>query len=438
MTQQQEDCNSFGDMSSSQGEGRNMQEVSVSDRLAALKMKLNQSRTDGTAAHNEEVRGQKEVGDDGQLAALQEQLEKEVAKNNHILGLYEEQREELEQLQMQRDSLQRESEERSNAMKKTYDDMVHEMQRQLDARSEHDEVMELRNQIKEMQCEIERLQSESRETQASNSGVEDVEQALVKSTMELKFAKDQLHRLKSQMITSQEEQEEEIRWRVEAEVTSRLEQMGIHPDGEMPVRDEQLVHDLEIALDRIQQAEKEVDHWKEALEVKDTELKNMQIALGDLSYESEAAEKLRVQVRSLEAAMRSKDDEVEQSKIRCQEYESQTKKALEQLGQEKKKAAAAREAEGAARQEMISLQVSYNDLALKMQGGDNRKTYDRSFVVKLLKDMASLRHSQAIKKAIQVLSLTDEEQTFVLGDNSSSLANTWVTFLESQVEDDSV
>lgn len=438
MTQQQEDHDSFGDMSSNQGEGRDVQEVSVSDRLAALKKKLNQSRTDGTVARDGEVHGQKEVGDDGQIAALEEQLEKEVAKNNHILGLYEEQREELEQLQMQRDSLQRESEERINAMKKTYDDTVHELQRQLDARSEHHEVMELRNQLKEMQCEIERLQSESRETQASNSGVEDLEQALVKSTMELKFAKDQLHRLKSQMITSQDEQEEEIRWRVETEVTSRLEQLGIHPDGEMPVRDEQLVHDLEIALDRIQQAEKEVDHWKEALEAKEAELKNMQIALGDLSYESEAAEKLRVQVRSLEASMRSKDDEVEESKRKCKEYESETKKAVEQLGQEKKKAAAARDAEGAARQEMISLQVSYNDLALKLQGADNRKTYDRSFVVHMLKDMASLRHSQAIKKAIQVLSLTDEEQTFVLGDNSSSLANTWVTFLESQVEDDSV
>lgn len=437
MTQQQED-ESFGDMSSNQGEGRDVQEVSVSDRLAALKMKLNQSRTDGTAAHNGEVHGQKEVEDGRQIAALQQQLEKEVAKNNHILGLYEEQREELEQLQMQRDSLQRESEERMDAMKKTYDDTVHGLQRQLDAPSEHGEVMELRNQIKEMQCEIERLQSESRETQASNSGVEDLEQALVKSTMELKFAKDQLHRLKSQMITSQDEQEEEIRWRVEAEVTSRLEQMGIHPDGEMPVRDEQLVHDLEIALDRIQQADKEVEHLREALEGKEAELKNMQIALGDLSYESEAAEKLRVQVRALEASMRSKDDEVEQSKIRCKDYESQTKKALEQLGQEKKKAAAAREAEGAARQEMISLQVSYNDLALKLQGGDNQKTYDRSFVVKLVKDMASLRHSQAIKKAIQVLSLTNEEQTFVLGDNSTSLANNWVTFLESQVEDDSI
>jgi len=402
-------------------------DASVSDRLAALKIKLNQSRgTKESAADRSGAEGKGSTsssssrGLDRTCEDDVDILEEETVTRHGITAspkdqeMFDQLRVELEHVRTERDTLHKEYMEKIDMMKIEYDGIVRELQRERDERQK--EVDGLRKHMMEIQ-------------QVQNSGSEDVEQALMKSNMELKFAKDQLHRLKSQMIASQDEQEDQIRWRVEEELRSRLE---------MPqMRDEQLVHDLEIALDKVQQSEKELEHLKVSFEAKEEELKNMQIALEELSYESEATEKLRMQVRSLEATVRSKDAEVEIAHNRCIECETQAKEALEQLGREKKKAAAAREAEGAARQEMISLQVSYNDLALRMKGADNHKTYDRSLILNMLKDMASMRHSQAIKKAISMLSLTDEECTFVLGDDSS-LANNWVTFLESQVNEDSI
>lgn len=425
-------------------------EPSVSDRLAALKMKLKQSHHGEAEGYGgEEKRSNSDDGKNRDLNAqhvdasilteLRRQLEKEVSKNSHLVALYEEQREELENMQAEHDRVQQEAREQVDTMNKKYAAMAHDLESQIEENRSMKEqgpgnVTELQERVKELQDQLDQLESEKHHGTASR--LEDLEQALTKSNTELKFAKDQLHRLKSQMISTQDEEENQIRWRVEAEVALRLEQLGISPDGKVPVRDAQLLEDLEIALHKVQESEKEVCHLKEVLERREMEMKNMEIALGELRYESEAAENLRIQVRSLEAKMQSKNDEVEEAKAKCTEYERQANAALEQLAQEKKKAAAARDAEGAARQEMISLQVAYNDLALKMKGSDNHKTYDRSLIVKMLKDMASLRHSQAIKKAVQTLSLTQEERIYVLGDNTSSLASNWVTFLESQVEDD--
>lgn len=453
-------------------------EASVSDRLAALKVKLQQSRQHSSDSHhdvpnsiiNHDVTNVDEDGVksvhvseeftggehnrvqgtlEAKVMALQGQLEREVAKNGHIIGLYEDQRDQLEQLQKEHDIMGRDAAEQIEGMRQKYDGVVRRMQdleRELHAQQSdlaaQNQIIEanraLEMQVKDLKSEIQRLGKGNETRHAHSDSPDDLRQELVKSNTELKFAKDQLQRLKSQMVAAQDDVEDQIRWRVDAEVKLRLEELGIGPHGEMPVRDAQLLGDLEIALEKIQESDKELEHLKTVVHAKEAELRNMQIALSELSYESETAEKLRVQVRSLEDRMRSKDDEVEAAKLNCMEFEKKAMHALEQLAEEKRKAAAAREAEGTARQEMISLQISYNDLASKLKGADNIKTYDRAFLIKLLKDMASLRHSQAIQTAAQALSLTEDERTFVMGDSSSSFADTWVNFLESQVKDDVV
>lgn len=259
--------------------------------------------------------------------------------------------------------------------------------------------------------------------------------ALEKSQMELEVAKSQLSRLKAQMMTLQEEEEEKIQWRVDAEVKLRMDQLGISSTSN--VKDsQQLEHDLEIAVDKAQEFEKEASYWQSVANAKEVELSNMQRALDDLSYESETAEKLRVEVRVLLKKLSDMESRVEQYKDKCSQCEVEARNAEQLMAEEKKKAAAAREAEGAARQEMISLQLAYNGIANKLNNVDNDKIFQREFIVDLVKQMASMRHSQALKKAAHVLSLTEAEHKYVFGDDSGSLANTWVTFLQSQVKEE--
>lgn len=301
-------------------------------------------------------------------------------------------------------------------------------------RSHTNEIEELKRGIEEERKRLKQQFMQHRRSEDEGGELAVAKAALEKSQMELEVAKNQLNRLKAQMMTLQEEEEEKLQWRVDAEVKLRMEQLGISSNG--VVKDSQLEHDLEIAVDKAQELEKESSYWKSVANAKSAELSNMQRALDDLSYESETAEKLRVEVRVLSKKVSDMESQVEQYKDRCSEWEAEAKKAVQLMADEKKKAAAAREAEGAARQEMISLQLAYNGIADKLNNVDNDRIFQREFVVDLVKQMASMRHSHALRKASQVLSLTEAEQKYVFGDDSGSLANTWVTFLQSQVKEE--
>lgn len=272
----------------------------------------------------------------------------------------------------------------------------------------HEEIAGLQALIGDLRSENDMLKATSQDGDVDKQrGLEvqltEAREALSKSESEQTFLREQLKKLKAQMLGDQEDEEDKIRWRVDAEVKLELERLGLGPDGIKLSREDekQLMCDLEIAVKRADEAEKVASKWESIVAARDAELGNMQRALGELSYESDAAEQLRSEVRTYQSKIHKLEGDLESSKRLKEEAEAQAKAALELAAEERKRALAARESEGAAKQEMVSLQVAYNDLANKTSLLDGKSIYKREFILDLLKTMAALRHSQAMKKAAE-------------------------------------
>eukprot|EP00890_Picochlorum_soloecismus_P003863 jgi/Picsp_1/4478/NSC_06699-R1_hypothetical protein COCSUDRAFT_49280 [Coccomyxa subellipsoidea C-169] len=306
----------------------------------------------------------------------------------------------------------------------------------------HEEIAGLQSLIGDLRRENKKLAEKSQDGDVDRKHALEVQlmearEALSKSESEQTFLREQLKKLKTQMLGDQEEEEEKIRWRVDAEVKLELERLGLGADGIKLSREDekQLMCDLEIAVQRADEADRVASKWESIVAARDAELGNMQRALGELSYESDAAEQLRAEVRTCQSKIHKLEDELVNSKRLKEEAEAQAKAASELAAEERRRALAARESEGAAKQEMVSLQVAYNDLANKTSLLDGKYMYKREFILDLLKKMAGLRHSQAMRKAAEVLELDEKEMQQVWGDKSASLANSWVSFLESQAKE---
>lgn len=330
---------------------------------------------------------------------------------------------------------------------------------------------DLLNQIESLKREINQIKGQQSEMSSAtveekyraNRLSSELEVAILEKQQvenELVNTREHLNKLKAQLLGDQDDEEERIKWRVDAEVKLALERLGIGPDGKIcnEKADEQLERDLEIAIERADAAEELATKWEAKVAVRDEEVANLQRALGELSYESDAAEKLRTEIRLLQKNIRSTQQAMKIAEEESKKAQEACKEAKQVATEERRKAAAARDAEGAARQEMISLQVSYNDLANKMNSVDSKNAFKREFIVDVLKEMASLRHSQAMRKAIQyvhgsflypclkqfvnghfvcrMFDLTEKEVDTIWSEAKSSLANSWISFLESQSQDE--
>jgi hypothetical protein len=115
--------------------------------------------------------------------------------------------------------------------------------------------------------------------------------------------------------------------------------------------------------------------------------------------------------------------------------ELKAQEAAQKAEEERRRAFAAREAEGLAKQELIALQVAFSEMDTKVNEG-GRGAIERDTVVEVLKDMSGMRHGSAMKYAVDRLNLSEAERRKVLGD-SSGLASTFVAFLETAVEENS-
>ncbi|KAL0017763.1 hypothetical protein WJX77_011853, partial [Trebouxia sp. C0004] len=115
-----------------------------------------------------------------------------------------------------------------------------------------------------------------------------LQQRLAAVEKERDKAKQQLNRLKQELMTEQEEEEEKLRWRVDAEVKLALEefqkaeaQRGAGSQGE--------VAELKVGMDsanaQIQQMHEDLQAWEQAVAARDAELRNLQAALGELTFE---------------------------------------------------------------------------------------------------------------------------------------------------------
>ena len=238
-----------------------------------------------------------------------------------------------------------------------------------------------------------------------------------------------------QMLATQTAFEEQIEAEVQERVAALAQGMSKNAPKGRHEEDEQLLADLEIALDKISEAEKESAHWKSEAERMRDELGNMQIALDELRYESENGEKLRVQVRTAQAEVREMEARVAEALAGKDALELKAKEAVQKAEEERRRAFAAREAEGVAKQELIALQVAFSEMDKKAKDNEGgRGAIERDTVVEVLKEMSGMRHGSAMKHAVDRLGLTETERRTVLGD-SSGLASTFVAFLETSVED---
>jgi len=115
--------------------------------------------------------------------------------------------------------------------------------------------------------------------------------ALQAEKAEAERLRAQLARLKEQLIRGQDDEEEAMSWRIEAEVRAAQEAAAR--------REAELVRQLEEAraTARAAAAADGGAALQEALQARETELANLQAALGEMSYEVEAAEKLRSELR---------------------------------------------------------------------------------------------------------------------------------------------
>ena len=407
--------------------------VGVSDRLAALKEKLQKSRERvgaGEGGEGEAVavavqpqpqcvsgndgNGDGDNGDNDALRAslsqlvvlLEEKLEAEVRKNAHLLGLYEDAEEEAREAVARRDEAVR---------------------------------------LLEVERSRERLGGDEDE---DKDGDED------RDSSEIRSLTDQLEKLKMQMLATQTAFEEQIEAEVQERVAAiRMEAVAASGDGGGGDDErrgdadaggdadaDDLMADLEIALDKIAEAEKEAAFWKGEAERQRVEMGNMQIALDELRYESEAGEKLRVEVRSMQAEVAAMEARLADAEAAGEAARRQAEESVRKAEEDRRKLVLAREAEGAAKRDVVRL---HSELAERVKArveggagdGNGDGTLRRDVVVGVFKEMTGMRHGKAMKYGVERLGLTEAERRAVLGDGTG-LASTFVSFLESAVVDD--
>jgi len=353
---------------------------------------------------------------------LRIEVEKEVSKNTHLLGLYEDAMVNAREAAGRADGL----EEEVRKLKQDRDALVEaeRLAKEEAAKAREEAGRAVRgDDIVNYGVSLEQREEAPRPSSSD------------RESKEVQSLKEQLDKLKMQMLATQTAFEEQI----EAEVQERVAALtqgtlknvpkGRHED------DEQLLADLEIALDKISEAEKESAHTKGEAERQRVEMGNMQIALDELRYESENGEKLRVQVRTAQAEVREMEARVAEALASKDALELKAQEAAQKAEEERRRAFAAREAEGLAKQELIALQVAFSEMDTKVNEG-GRGAIERDTVVEVLKDMSGRRHGSAMKYAVDRLNLSEAERRKVLGD-SSGLASTFVAFLETAVEENS-
>lgn len=297
------------------------------------------------------------------------------------------------------------------------------------------------------------------ELEAVRSELTANKQSLATAEADKNAARQQLSRLKTQMLSEQDDEEEKIKWRVEAEVKLALEKMGrasggsrsngANGDGSNDNTDDELL----AALERAQRAEDEAARWEDTASARDAELANLQRALGEMSYESDAAERYRAELRAMQAEVHTLRNELDAARVSSLSAENKVQQAQNEVAAARGEVKGARDAETEAKREVLAARVAAQEALKELQ--DLRKgggTVDRSAVVQLIAGvMVQKRPKDALSFALHAIDLSPEEvETIKIaarlnggGKNSGgtsvggvSLASSWIDFLESAVQED--
>ncbi|GIM10867.1 hypothetical protein Vretimale_14473, partial [Volvox reticuliferus] len=242
-------------------------------------------------------------------------------------------------------------------------------------------------------------------TTALEAEVSELRTALEAADSERERLKGQLLRLKAQMLREQEEEEDKVGWRVEAEVKAAEE------------RYKGMVSELREALEAARAAaarqEAEVKAINEALELKDTEIQNLQAALGELTYESEAAEKLRLEVRATANKVAKLQQELAaaQAAVAAAQAEKQGAERLVEQTRTSLAAVVASEARTADECAMLRRALDQAVAQAAAMSSETNGMVDRRIMGKLLLTYFQRNHSKEVLQLMaRMLNMSDDDR----------------------------
>ncbi|DBA84917.1 TPA: hypothetical protein ACH3X1_005929 [Trebouxia sp. C0004] len=246
-----------------------------------------------------------------------------------------------------------------------------------------------------------------------------LQQRLAAVEKERDKAKQQLNRLKQELMTEQEEEEEKLRWRVDAEVKLALEefqkaeaQRGAGSQGE--------VAELKVGMDsanaQIQQMHEDLQAWEQAVAARDAELRNLQAALGELTFESEAANRMRGEVRSAQHQVDHLQHQLQQSAQQVQSAQQAQAQAQQLAADASNGTQEQQRLEKQLQDEAAMLRRALNESMRRVESlsDEGLVQVDRRIVVKLLVTFFEKGQSQDVLSLMaRILAFTDDDKARV-------------------------
>jgi hypothetical protein len=306
---------------------------------------------------------------------------------------------------------------------------------------------------------------------AEVGAVAQLTQELEKSESDKAALKQQLIKLKTQLLGDQEDEEEKIQWRVDAEVKLALEKIqqssssAPSPFQSSSTGGGNNSHREEIATltERCEALERDVAKYEHAAAAQEAELSNLQKALAELTYESEAAERLRAEARGLTAETRTLRNELDTAKLERLKLEERVAAAEGSADDAKKRAAELAVSEGKIQGQLLAAQAALAEAKQKESAAEQGALIDRRVLVKMLVSFFQRgQQVEVLELMAKMLGFTDNERDLVfssftngnssrrsgkhnINNNSSggvlmeggdSLAASWVDFLVRQLNEE--
>lgn len=220
-------------------------------------------------------------------------------------------------------------------------------------------------------------------------------------------------------MTEQEEEEEKLRWRVDAEVKLALEEFQ-KAEAQQSAGNQGEVAELKAGMDsanaQIQQMHEDLQAWEQAVSARDAELRNLQAALGELTFESEAADRMRGEVRSAQRQVDDLQHQLQQSAEQVQSAQQAQAQAQQLAADASSSTQEQQRIEKQLQDEAAMLRRALNESMRRVESlsDEGLVQVDRRIVVKLLVTFFEKGQSQEVLSLMaRILAFTDEDKARV-------------------------
>ncbi|GMH32187.1 hypothetical protein BSKO_00021 [Bryopsis sp. KO-2023] len=261
----------------------------------------------------------------------------------------------------------------------------------------------------------EKLQLALQQQKESDSEADVVQIMQTRATeleLEKNRLKEQLNRLKRQMLSMQEDQEASIGWRIDAEVKLAVEE-ALRKEAETGGHLNEKIEALETSVAKY---EADCKSMEKLIEQKDVEIINLQSALGELTFHSEAAEKLRKEMRVAKEQIDDLKDQLGHARSEVAEAQSARRAAEATADRANKSLTLAKEHESGLETEAVNLKRALLETSNRVTSlnEDAGSMVDRRLVVKLLVTYLERRNNREVLALMaKMLHFTDEEKARV-------------------------